>query len=199
MLSSIAILAAKAAEKTKNPLIPATNELIWGTIAFLLLLIVLWRVGVFKTITEALQERTKRIEGQIEEADRMRAEADKVLADYRAQVAGAREESNRIVAQAREAGEQLRRDLQEKAQEESKRMIEAARVEIQAERDRAAQSLRREVGALAVQVAGRVVGYELDEDRQRELVDSYIDELSAGAGSTSGSGSGSSGGGGAST
>ena len=186
---SILAAAAEAEEKTKNPLIPATNELIWGTIAFVALLVVLWRVGVFKKITEALAERTKRIEGQIEDADRLKTEAERTLEEYRAKLAQAREEASRLVAEAREAGEQLRRDLQEKAQEEANRIVEAARAEIQAERDRAARELRREIGSLAVQVAERVVGYQLDEDRQRELVDQYIEELSASAASNGSGGS----------
>ena len=62
MSGLIAILVAQATEeKTPNPLIPAWNELIWGTVAFVLLLVVLWRVGVFKKITEALAERTAKI------------------------------------------------------------------------------------------------------------------------------------------
>ena len=183
MSGFIAILVAQAAEeKTPNPLIPAWNELIWGTVAFVLLLVVLWRVGVFSKITQALAERTAKIEGQIEAAEAKQAEADRLLAEYRAQLASAREEANGIIAEAREAAERLRKDLQAKAQEESNRIVESARTEILAERDRAARELRREVGILAVQVAERVVGASLDEDRHRELVDSYIDELSAGAG-----------------
>jgi F-type H+-transporting ATPase subunit b len=190
MLGYASIVAA--AEKTKNPLIPAWNELIWGTVAFVLLLVVLWRAGVFKRISEALAERTAKIEGQIKDAEATQAEANKILEDYKRQVAGAREEANRIVAEAREAGEQLRKDLQQKAQEEANRMVESARLEIQAERERAKRELRREVGSLAVQVAERVVGSELDHDRQLSLVDSYIDELSAsgasGAAGASGNG-----------
>jgi len=95
MSGLIAILVAQATEeKTPNPLIPAWNELIWGTVAFVLLLVVLWRVGVFKKITEALAERTAKIEGQIEAAEAKQAEADRLLAEYRAQLATAREARN---------------------------------------------------------------------------------------------------------
>src|SRR4051794_14295308 len=174
MLGTITHLLAQAKEKTKNPLIPAWNELIWGTIAFVALLVVLWRFGVFKRISEMLAERAARIEGQIKEAEQTRSDANRMLEEYKAQLAGAREEANRIIAEAREAGEQLRKDLQRKAQEEADRIVEAARAEIQGERDRAARELRREVGILAVQVAERVVGSELDGDRQLALVDSYI-------------------------
>ena len=189
MLSLSAVVAA--AEKTKNPLIPAWNELIWGTVAFILLLVVLWRVGVFKRISEALAERTSKIEGQIQQAEAKQAEADRLLDEYRQQLAGAREEANRIVAEAREAAEQLRKDGQQRAQDEANRIFESARQEIGAERDRAARELRGEVGHLAVDVAERVIGWQLDEDRQRELIDQFIDELTA-TGSPNGSGAGSS-------
>ena len=85
---------------------------------------------------------------------------------------------------AREAAEQVRKDLQRKAQEESDRIIEAARTEIQAEWERARRELRQEVGILAVRVAERVVEAELDEDRQLALVDSYIDELASSGGTS---------------
>lgn len=192
MLSLASILAAE--EKTKNPLIPAWNELIWGTVAFILLLVVLWRAGVFKRISEALAERTAKIEGQINQAEAAKAEADRMLEEYRQQLAGAREEANRIIAEAREAGDQLRRDLQEKAQDESNRIVEAARQEIRAERDRAARELRGEVGHLAVDVAERVIGWQLDEDRQRELIDQFIDELTATGAPNGSSGAASNGG-----
>jgi F-type H+-transporting ATPase subunit b len=189
-MQSLAAILAAAEEKTKNPLIPAWNELIWGTVAFVLLLVVLWRVGVFKRISEALAERTARIEGQIKQAEAKQAEADRLLDEYRQQLAGAREEANRIVAEAREVAEQLRRDGQQRAQDEANRILESARQEIGAERDRAERELRRDVGVLAVQVAERVVGWQLDADRQRELVDRYIDELTSAGAPNGSSGSG---------
>ncbi len=179
MLSLIVIVAK---EKTKNPLIPATNELVWGTIAFLLLLVVLWRAGVFKRISDALAERTARIEGNIEKAEQTRADAERVLAEYRRRLDEAHEESSRLLQEARETAEQLRRELQAKAQEEANRIIESARLEIHAERDRARRELRQEVGILAVRVAERVVRSELDGERQLSLVDSYIEELAGTAG-----------------
>ncbi|HEX9375044.1 MAG TPA: F0F1 ATP synthase subunit B [Actinomycetota bacterium] len=190
MHALIAILAAE--KKTKNPLIPATNELIWGTVAFLLLLGVLWRAGVFKRISDALRERAERIEGNIEKAEQARADADRLLAEYREKLDEARGEARRIIDEARELAEQVRKDLQRKAQDESNRIIEAARADIRAERARAERELRQTVGLLAVRVAGRVVDSELDEERHLALVDSYIDELiaSGNGGASNGNGSG---------
>ena len=187
MLAHIWLLAAEAAkEEEHSPILPATNELIFGTIAFLLLLLLLWRFGVFKKIREALEERSRRIEGQIDQAERTRQEADALLAQYRQQLDESRDEAQRIVREAREAADQLRKDLQARAQEDANRILESARAEIEAERERVARELRREVGRLAVQVAERVVGESLDGDRQLQLVDRYIEELDAGANGAAG-------------
>ncbi|MFL5796544.1 MAG: F0F1 ATP synthase subunit B [Actinomycetota bacterium] len=184
------MIALLLAAKTKNPLIPATNELVWGTVSFVLLLVILWRVGVFQRITEALARRTELIQGNIEKAEQTREEADLLLQQYRDRLESARDEADRIIREAREAADRVRKELQEKAKEESDRIVESARAEIRAERDRAARELRREVGILAVQVAERVVGESLDGDRQLQLVDAYVEELAASVGPTPDAGDG---------
>lgn len=180
MTAFYALLAATEEEGGHSPIIPAANELIWGTISFLALLGILWGAGVFKKIAAALEERRSRIEGNIEAAERERKEAQELLEQYRQQLAEAREETGRIIEEARRSAEELKRQLQERAEAESQRIVENARTEIRAERDRAARELRREVGTLAVQVAERIVEGSLDGDRQRALVDSYIEELTSG-------------------
>jgi F-type H+-transporting ATPase subunit b len=175
--------------KESSPILPATNELIWGTVAFVLLLLILWRAGVFKRIAQTLADRTDRIQGNIQRAEQARKEARELLERHRRQLDEARDEARRILDEARQTAEQLRRDIHAQAQEESNRIIEGARREIRAERDRAARELRREMGVLAVRVAERVVGQELDADRHRQLIDDYIEELgreAAGNGSSSG-------------
>jgi F-type H+-transporting ATPase subunit b len=173
VLSAITV----AAEDSTKLVLPATNELIWGTIAFVLFLLVLWRAGVWRRLGQALDERTKRIRSDLERAEQARKESEEVLERYRRQLDEGRDEARRMVDEARQSADQARKDILAKAQEDSNRIIEGARREIQAERDRAARELRREVGILAVQVAERVVGSELDGDRQRKLIDDYIAEL----------------------
>jgi F-type H+-transporting ATPase subunit b len=161
-----------------NLVLPALNELIWGSVAFVLFLLVLWRAGVWRRLGQAMDERTRRIRSDLERADQARREAEELLERYRRQLDEARDEARRILDEARQTGEQIRKDLHARAQEEANRMIEGARREIAAERDRAARELRREMGVLAVQVAGRVVGRELDPEGHRRLIDDYIEELS---------------------
>jgi F-type H+-transporting ATPase subunit b len=177
-------------EEEHNPILPEFDELLWGSVAFLLVFLVLWRFA-FPRIGEMLQARTEKIQGEMENAEETRREADRVLAEYRQQLATARDEANGIIEEARRTAEQLRKDLQDKAEREAQATVQRAQEEIRAERDRVMQELKAQVGTLSIQLAERVVGASLDERRHRQLIDTYIDEVAATA-SRNGNGDGSS-------
>jgi F-type H+-transporting ATPase subunit b len=171
------LLAQEAAqEETRNPILPAWNELIWGTIAFLILLFVMYRT-VFPSVNKALKDRRDNIEGKLERAERERAEAQELLEQYRRRLRDAEDETRRILDEARANAERVRRELLAKAETDAGRELDRARQVIRGERDQAIRQLRNEVGTLAVELATRVVGDSLDRDRQLRLVDEYIDEL----------------------
>lgn len=164
------------AEETPNPIIPATEELVVGIIAFLVLFAVLSRFA-FPRASEALKERTENIEGKLVHAERERQQAEELLARYKERLASAEGEAQRIIEEARANAERLRKELAAKAEAEADRIVNRGREEIRAERDSAIRALRGEVGTLAVELATRVVGESLDRDAQLRLVDSYIDQL----------------------
>src|SRR5207247_6685 len=110
-------------------------ELIVGVIAFAILYAFM-RKWVLPRLNQVLEERREKIQGQLESAEQTRREADQQLADYRSQLAGARDEANRIIEEARKTADQLRRDIQAKAEEESQAIVGRAQEEIRAERDR---------------------------------------------------------------
>ena len=171
------LLAQEAAqEESRNPIFPATNELVWGTIAFLLLLFLMYRT-VFPSINKAYKDRRANIEGKLEQAEREREEAEQLLEHYRRRLRDAEDETQRILEEARSNAERVRRDLLAKAETDAGRELDRARQAIWAERDQAIRQLRNEVGTLAVELATRVVGDSLDRERQLRLVDEYIDEL----------------------
>jgi F-type H+-transporting ATPase subunit b len=169
------ILAAEE-ETAPNPIIPAPAELIWGAITFFVLLFVVIKL-VWPSIDEAYRNRSQNIEGKLEEAERQRAESEELLEEYRTKLAAAEEETQRILEEARANAERIRRELRGKAEAEAERELERAREAIRSERDQAVRDLRREVGALAVDLAARVVNDSLDRDRQLQLIDGYIQEL----------------------
>jgi F-type H+-transporting ATPase subunit b len=166
-----------AAEQLQNPLVPDLTELIIGAITFGIIFFALWKV-LIPRLSKTLEERTDKIEGGLQRAEETQAEADATLAKYREQLAEARHEAGRLREEAREQGAQIIAEMREQASAEGRRLIEAAHAQIDADRQQALQSLKTEVGALAVELAGRVVGESLtDEARQRRTVERFLDEL----------------------
>ena len=182
MGSAIAALLLQAAEEGGDPkdIYPHLSELIIGALAFAILFVFMSR-WVVPRINQALEQRRQKIQGDLEKAEQDRAEADKILTEYREKLSGARDEANRIIEEARNTAEAMRRDLTAKAEQEYQAILDRAQDEIRAERDRVFQELKTQVGELSLQLAGRVVGESLDKERQLRLVDQYIEELSAAA------------------
>ena len=172
-------LVVVAAAEAPNPILPDKAEMIYGTIAFVIVFGLLWKFA-FPALNKMLAERSSKIQGEMEKAEATRGEADQLLADYRTQLAGARDESNRIIEEARKTADQLRRDVQAKAEQEAQATVARAQEEIRAERDRVFQELRGQVGEIAVELAGRVVGQSLDKSAHERLIDDYIDQVASG-------------------
>ena len=183
------ILAQAGGEEISEPkdLYPAPGELIVGLIAFVILFFFTWK-WVLPRFKQVLEERREKIQGEMERAEATRKEADKLQEEYRTQLAGARDEANKIIEQARATAEQLRRDLQTKAEEEAQATVARAQEEIRAERDRAFQELRSQIGSIAVELAERVVGEALDEKAHKRLIDEFIDEVASSAASNKANG-----------
>ena len=137
---------------------------------------------------QVLEERRQAIQGEMEQAEATRKKADQELEQYRAQIAAAREEANRIIEEARTSADQVRRDLVAKAEEDAQATLDRAAEEIHAERDRAFQELRDQIGAISVELAERVVGQSLDEAAHRRLIDEFIDEVASSSRSSNGHG-----------
>ena len=166
-----------AAEQNSNPLIPNLTELIVGLITFAIIFFALWKV-LLPRLNQTLAERTDKIEGGLQRAEEAQAEANATLARYREQLAEARHEAARLREEAREQGAQIIAEMRDQAQAEARRLVDAAHAQIEADRQQALQSLRTEVGGLAVDLASRVVGESLtDEARQRRTVERFLDEL----------------------
>jgi F-type H+-transporting ATPase subunit b len=187
---SVILIATEAGEAAEehNPILPEIPELIWGSLAFVIVFAVLWK-WAFPQINTLLAARAEKIQGQMEEAESTKTEADRVLAEYREQLATAREEANRIIEEARATAEQMRKDLNAKAEREAQGVVDRANDEIRAERDRVFAELKAQVGDIAVELAGRVVGQTLDTQTHERLIDDYIEQV-ARTGRTNGNGSG---------
>ena len=166
-----------AAEEKINPLIPHTAELVVGAIAFTLLFLTL-RKFVTPMFEKAFTERTNAIQGGIERAEKAQLDAQRALAQYTEQLAKAQAEAQVLREDARVQGASIIEDIRTKAQEEAARITATAHASIEAERQQAITSLRTEVGALAVELASKIVGESLDDAaRQSRVVDRFLEDL----------------------
>jgi F-type H+-transporting ATPase subunit b len=160
-----------------NPLIPHTAEIIVGFVAFTLLFLVL-KSKVVPMFEKAYAARTEAIEGGIERAEKAQLEAQRALVQYNEQLSSAQGEASKLREDARIQGAAILEELRTKAQEEAARITAAAHASIEAERQQAITSLRNEVGALAVELASKIVGEALDDQaRQSRIVDRFIEDL----------------------
>jgi len=151
-------------------------------ITFLIMLVILARY-VYPEIVKLAEVRQLAIAQQLKEAEQARAEAEQRLKEAQAKLEDARKTAQSVIDAATKSGEQLRQELKQKAEEESKRTIEAARKEIEAERERAVQSVRSEVANLVIAATEKVIGETLDDEKHRRLIDKAIAEVAHGNGS----------------
>jgi F-type H+-transporting ATPase subunit b len=192
LLQTMSVLAAEEGG-THNPLFPQPEELIWGTVAFLILFGLLSRF-VFPAFNKMLEERRANIEGKLEQAERDRREAQELRDRLRAQLERARDEADRIIEEARRRGEERRAELVARAEAEAARKLAQAEEQIATERERAIGEVRRDVGELAVVLAERIVGESMDGERQQRVVARFVEELGtaqparAGSATTNGEG-----------
>ncbi len=178
--TSVVSLVLATEGEEPNPLLPHTEEIIVGLIAFALLFFFLSRT-VFPKFEQAYQARHDSIEGGIARAEAAQVEAQRALAQYQAQLADARGEANRIREDARVQGQQIIDELKQKAQDESARIVARGEAQLLAERQQVVTALRSEIGQLAVDLAERIVGVSLqDGSRQQQVVDKFLDDLENG-------------------
>lgn len=150
---------------------------LWATVVFLALLGILGRYA-WGPILSAAEAREDAIQSALDEARQRNEEAEKLLREHRAQLADARREANELIAEGKAAGEEVRRELEEKARAEAETIVERARADIQRERDKALDTVRREAVDLALAAASRILRENLDAEKDRRMVEGFLDEVS---------------------
>ena len=129
-------------------------------------------------MTALLDERSAKIEGGLEHAAKIQAEAEATKAERQAELVAARQEAGRIREEAHGEGNEIVVEAKSKAQVEAQRIVENAHRQIEAERQQALVSLRADVGSLATDLASRIVGESLPDDaRQSRVIDRLQAEL----------------------
>jgi len=159
-----------------GPLVVNGGLMIWTLVIFGILLLVLRRFA-WPVVLGAVRDREKALEDQIAAAERNRAESAKLLEEHKQLLAEARTSAHALIVEAKGMAENERAVALEKTRHEQEELLDRARREIVAERDRAVQELRREAVDLSLAAAGRLIGQRLESDADRTLVMNYLTTL----------------------
>jgi F-type H+-transporting ATPase subunit b len=176
-LADVLLIAATEEEEGGSFLVtPGVGLMIWTLIAFGITFLLLRKLA-FPRIAEALDKRRAAIDESINSAQRTKEEADQLLAEYRARLKEAREQSEEIVARARKASDSLQEQSKADATKQREELLAATRRDIEAETRRALDQIRKEVATLTVVATEKITRKSLDDADHRRLVEEALDEV----------------------
>ncbi|MGD0153765.1 MAG: F0F1 ATP synthase subunit B [Thermacetogeniaceae bacterium] len=148
----------------------------WAIINFLVILAILYYF-FYNPVLSFIDSRREEIAHNISDSEYSRAEAQKLLHDYQAQLLASRQEAQQVIDKATKLGEESRQALLAQSRVEATALLENARKEIQRERDDALQSLRQEVVSLSVMAASKILGRTITEEDNAHIVNQFLDEV----------------------
>jgi F-type H+-transporting ATPase subunit b len=154
----------------------------WTLVVFGILVFLLSKYA-WGPILGAVNAREAGIQSALDEAAARNAEAARLLAEQKEQLADARRQANELIAEGKAAGESVRKDIEDKARQEAQGIVERARHDIERERDAALDMLRKESVELALAAASRLMQENLNQEKDRALVERYLSGLGANGGS----------------
>lgn len=153
-------------------------DIVW-TIVNLLLFFVLLRIFLFKPVLKVMNEREKKINDDLENAQANREESEELKAQYEAQLAGIHEETDKIRKAAKKSADKEKADIIAGAHAEANRLIADAQKTIERDKQEAIESAHNEIAGLAVLTAARIVSNRIDEDNDREYAEQLLAEVGA--------------------
>ncbi len=165
-------------QESPSLILPATSELVWGSISFVVLLAALYKFA-WPGLTKGMADRSERIRSDLDQAEQAKVTAQRALDDYRTQLNEAKGEAGKIIEEARRSADAMRQELQSKAEADIAELRKRAAAEVEAAKSQALTDLRNEVATLAIGAAEVVVQHSLDRDTQLQLIENYINEVAA--------------------
>jgi F-type H+-transporting ATPase subunit b len=171
------LAAAGHSKEGAFKIIPPVGEIVWGAISFFVLLAILWKFA-FPAMKKALDQRAATISADLERAEEAKLEAEQLLAEYREQLAGARQDAAKIIEDARRTADEMKKELLAKANDEAAEILAASRRDIETAVAQVKADLQRQMAEQSVALAGKIIERELDPAAQADLIDRFISELS---------------------
>lgn len=151
---------------------------VWAIVNIAILFILL-RIFLFKPINKIMDERTKSIQNDIDSAKKSMEDAEALKTEYTQTLADAKVEAQQIIIKAREEASAAKQEMILNSEEEARQMIETANKTIENERKRAIHEAQSYVADLAIAAASKIIGENVDDERNRKLVDDFLAEEGA--------------------
>lgn len=156
-------------------LLPNMDEFIPMLIGFIILALILYKFG-WPMFSAMLEKRENTVKESLEKSEAARIESERLLEEYKEQLAEAKAQSAQIVADAKKTGDAIINDMTERAQAESENMIAKAKSAIEVEKKAAISDLQSSVADMSIAIASRIIGDDLNDDEHRKIVERYVDE-----------------------
>jgi F-type H+-transporting ATPase subunit b len=157
-------------------IIPGTTEMFVNIAAFAVLFVVMWKFA-FPPITKMLDQRADKIRESLEKAEETRVEAERLLEEYKVQMAEARQDASKVIEQGRQVAETMKAEILAKAKEEAEAEKTKALEAIRAEKTAAMAEVQQQIADLSVAVAGKIIGSSLSKKDHEALIDKYLSEV----------------------
>jgi F-type H+-transporting ATPase subunit b len=142
---------------------------------FIILFALLSIVG-YKPVLKMLDERQAKIKEGMDQAEKMRVQIGKTEENIKAQLESARKEGQKIIAQSEQIGERLKTEAKDEARHEAETLISKARIEIQRQRDKDIEELRKQFADIAISAVEKVINETLDKEKHRKLINEVLEE-----------------------
>ena len=149
---------------------------IFEAVANVIILFVLLRIFLFKPINKMKAERTRTIQNDLDSAQQAKEEAEELRQQYEDSISEAREKANEIIMKAHEDAESERAAIIKKSQEEAEKIVADADKTIENERKRVLRQAQSEIADLAIEAASKIIGENVDDEKNRRLVDKFLSE-----------------------
>ncbi len=176
-ISNFAVLAFSGGGSQGGLLDVSPGLSVWTMVTFFILLFLLTKFA-WKPMLKSLKEREDFIKDSLDKAEKAQKDAEKLMEENKANLEKAEEEAQKVIEQGREYAEKLKEQILEESRKDAKKMIEDASAEIERKNQEAFGKLKGQVAEIAIEAAEKILRENLDKEKQTELVNKYLEDLS---------------------
>ena len=163
-------------EEVLNIINPMTSTVFWSVIVFVILIVILWRF-VLKPVNKMMIKRQEEIQEAVNIADKQKQEAQEFIEGQKMQLEAAKKEARQIIEDSKIAARKIKDEIEEKAAEKSRTILDSALEEIRAERDRSVVAVKNQIIEIAMDATERIIGKSLSEEEHKKLIEESLKEV----------------------